>query len=65
MYVCICHAVTESQIHQAVRDGTTKFTELRSKLGVSSECGLCASCAKQCLKEANRGTGSFPLLQGQ
>jgi bacterioferritin-associated ferredoxin len=52
MYVCVCKSVTERQIHQAVRDGARTLKDLRCALGVSSECGQCATCARQCLKEA-------------
>lgn len=52
MYVCVCKAVTERQIHQAARGGAQTLKDLRRDLGVTSECGRCASCAKQCLREA-------------
>ena len=51
MYVCVCKAVTESQVRQAVRDGARSLKDLRRELGVTSECGQCAVCARQCLKE--------------
>ncbi|BDY06572.1 MULTISPECIES: (2Fe-2S)-binding protein [Ferrimonas] len=41
MYVCICHAVTEKQVRQAVDDGATDVKSLKQKLGVGSECGRC------------------------
>lgn len=63
MYICICHAVTESQILQAAREGTTKLKDLRRKLGVSSDCGLCANCAKQCLQDARKGSGNCGPMQ--
>ncbi len=53
MYVCVCQAVTERQIHQAVRDGARTLKDLRRDLGVTSECGRCAGCARQCMKEAH------------
>lgn len=52
MYVCVCNAVTERHIGQAVREGATTLRELRTKLGVASECGRCASCALDCLRSA-------------
>ena len=41
MYVCICHAVTEAQVRQAVSEGATDVKTLKRKLGVGSECGRC------------------------
>lgn len=52
MYICVCQAVTEKQIHAAVRDGARSMKDLRETLGVGVECGACGSCAKQCLREA-------------
>jgi bacterioferritin-associated ferredoxin len=54
MYVCVCRAVTERQIFQAARAGAKSLKDLRHQLGVASECGSCASCAKQCLRDANQ-----------
>lgn len=53
MYVCVCLAVTERQIHQAAQEGATTLKDLRRELGVTSECGRCATCARQCLRDAH------------
>lgn len=55
MYVCLCAAVTDHQIHQAVQRGASKLQDLREDLGIAAECGRCASCARQCLREARAG----------
>ncbi|MCC4115461.1 (2Fe-2S)-binding protein [Aromatoleum toluclasticum] len=52
MYVCICNAVTERHIDEAVSDGVSTLRELRTRLGVAGECGRCASCARDCLRAA-------------
>lgn len=49
MYVCICNAVTERHIEQAVQRGARCMGDLRQTLGVSAECNRCAKCARQCL----------------
>ena len=54
MYFCVCKAVTERQIHQAVKDGARTLNDLRRVLGVASGCGQCAAYARQCLKEARQ-----------
>lgn len=53
MYVCICKVVTDRQIHEAAKAGAQSLQDLRRGLGVASDCGRCASCARQCLKEAH------------
>lgn len=43
MYVCICSAVTDRQISQAVNGGAETLKALRTLLGV---CGGCCKCAR-------------------
>ncbi len=52
MYVCVCMAVTERQIREAASQGARTLKDLRHSLGVASDCGQCASSARQCLREA-------------
>ncbi|BAL26171.1 (2Fe-2S)-binding protein [Azoarcus sp. KH32C] len=52
MYVCVCNAVTERHIGQAVREGASTLRQLRERLGVAGECGRCASCARDCMRSA-------------
>lgn len=54
MYVCVCKAVTDSQIREAAMGGARTLKDLRRDLGVTSDCGRCASCARDCLKEAHQ-----------
>ncbi len=54
MYVCICKNVSDRQIRQAVAHGARRLRDLREMLGVASECGKCASCARDVLREALR-----------
>ncbi len=51
MYICICEQVTDKQIKTAIIEGATSLRDLRSKLGVASQCGQCGRCAKAMLKE--------------
>jgi len=51
MYICICHAVTEQQIRDAVREGAATVGELAARLGVSSGCGCCRPLATEVLEQ--------------
>lgn len=65
MYVCVCKAVTERQIHEAAAGGARTLRDLRRDLGVTRDCGRCATCARDCLKEAHTcqaGNSPAPLL---
>ena len=49
MYVCICNAVTERQIHASVAEGASSLADLQFELGVATCCGCCADTAQQYL----------------
>lgn len=50
MYVCVCQAVTDREIHQAAKNGAKTLRDLRRDLGIGVDCGRCASCARKCLR---------------
>jgi len=60
MYVCVCHAVTERQVRDAIDQGATKLRDLRRELGICSDCGKCGPCAREMLAEA-RVAAAEPL----
>jgi len=47
MYVCICKAVTDAQIKQAIENGACTRRALFNCLGVGSDCGKCNSHIKE------------------
>ncbi len=49
MYVCICNAVTERDIHSAVAEGAASLDDLQERLRVSTCCGSCRDEAEACL----------------
>jgi bacterioferritin-associated ferredoxin len=51
MYVCICKQVTCGQIRAAATEGIDSVRDLRERLGVASQCGKCASCARGILEQ--------------
>lgn len=52
MYVCICNAVTDGEIREAVHGGANTLDALGEQLGVGTCCGRCASCARKVIHEA-------------
>jgi bacterioferritin-associated ferredoxin len=54
MYVCICRAVTEREIRDAVELGADSMHALRDQLGVAAECGKCEPEIRRILKETRR-----------
>jgi bacterioferritin-associated ferredoxin len=51
MYVCICNAVSERRIRQAVASGDTTFEALREDLGVATCCGCCEEEVREILAD--------------
>lgn len=51
MYVCICQAVTEGEVREAVRNGAHSVRALRERLGLAAECGACVSYASGIIQE--------------
>ncbi len=63
MYVCICNAITDTQIRQAAESGVRDLWQLQRKLGVASNCGSCKEQASQILREHRRTSeGVQPTL---
>jgi len=63
MYVCICKGVTDRDIQEAASRGLRTLKDLRRELGVASDCGKCASCAREVLCEARSEATHSPRLQ--
>ena len=52
MYVCVCNAVTDSEIRSAVKLGVRSLADLSATLGVATCCGRCTDCARTVLDES-------------
>lgn len=52
MYICLCHAVTDHAIREAVERGVSTYRELSFATGCGMQCGSCAKTARQLFHEA-------------
>jgi len=59
MFVCVCNAVTENDIRQAVNDGSETIKQLKEKFGVGSQCGGCITLTKQVLNQQLAATANY------
>jgi bacterioferritin-associated ferredoxin len=66
MYICLCNAVTDSEIRRAASAGVRDLWQLQSALGVASGCGSCIEHAESILNEARaaseQGTAGQPVV---
>lgn len=51
MYVCICQAVRDSDVRQAIAAGAEDVEQLEERLGVGAGCGCCREVAQALIDE--------------
>jgi len=51
MYVCVCNAVTDRAIREAVDRGASSLYDVQCRLPVASCCGRCEQTAAQIVDE--------------
>ena len=62
MYICVCNAVTESEIRRCAQFGCN-LRDLRERLGVCNGCGKCKHAVKQILREERSASRESPAMQ--
>ena len=60
MYVCICNAIKDSQVEQALYEGKLSISDLRQHLAFASRCGKCTRTMRDMLKEHLKVTRHRP-----
>ena len=60
MYVCLCNAVTDSDIRDAVDAGVSSFRQLKQTTKCATRCGQCTRMANDVFKEALSDSRSAP-----
>jgi len=67
MYVCICNAVTDSDIRNAVDNGVSTLRQLGQTTGCATTCGCCKEMAaeilQQTLTENRESQFTLPVMQ--
>ena len=58
MYACICKAVTDSQIQQAIDNGAD-YKSLRRDLGVATGCGQCGEFCKKMVRQTRQKLNAY------
>lgn len=52
MYVCLCNALSDLQIGQAVRDGARRPREIYAACGCRARCGACTKTLLGAIRDA-------------
>lgn len=58
MYICVCHAVTETAIRAAVSAGARNIQELGFQTGAGTQCGSCVPQARAIISAKLQERGS-------
>ena len=61
MYVCLCNAVTDSDIRKAVDNGVRNMRQLGKATECSTACGCCKEMAVEILQQALTEAREFPI----
>lgn len=64
MFVCLCKAVTDTQIRDAVDQGHNSLEALKNELQVSTACGACACEVDRIVEKRIAQTLSFSSTSG-
>lgn len=51
MYVCLCKGITDKDVEGAISAGAGSYADVRSQLGVGTQCGQCASYTKTLVRK--------------
>jgi bacterioferritin-associated ferredoxin len=64
MIVCVCRRVSDHDIRRAASEGAVSLECLQFDLGVATQCGRCADCAKRVLCDARAANGhsAIPIV---
>lgn len=62
MYICICKAITDSQIETAIADGINTRKALHQCLGVGSDCGKCNRHVRELINKKSMPNIAIPVM---
>ncbi len=60
MYVCVCKAVNERMLEEAVSRGARDLSDLATEFGLGQDCGRCKETAETFLDRLLQGTEQLP-----
>lgn len=58
MYVCVCNALTDKQVSEALADGARTASAVYRRLGCKAQCGKCVRVIGARLKTGSREDGA-------
>ncbi|MBV2182228.1 MAG: (2Fe-2S)-binding protein [Castellaniella sp.] len=62
MYICVCNAISERHVQDAIAQGAKDLGDLQAQLGIATCCGQCAETATDYLPGGRYATESTPSV---
>lgn len=62
MYVCVCNAVRDTQIREALARGCNDLDGLSAELGVGNGCGTCIEYARAMIEAQQEQSHESPAF---
>lgn len=62
MYICVCKAVTDSQIQTAIDNGMDTRKALHQCLGIGAECGKCNRHVRELVNKNSVPSTEIPVM---
>lgn len=62
MYLCICKAVSDKQIQEAVERGARSVGDVSARFGVGNECGKCLDSIREFIDRCLAAPAPAPAL---
>jgi bacterioferritin-associated ferredoxin len=63
MIVCLCHRISDRDIHRAVREGVQDFEMLQDDTCIARNCGCCEESAREVFDEACAATRPIHIVR--
>ena len=64
MFICICHALTDSDVNEASAKGARREEDVFSQFGVEPRCRRCVPCIRGLLSRSDELVALHPIEDG-
>jgi bacterioferritin-associated ferredoxin len=65
MYICICNALNERQVHGALQNGARTAGQVYAGLGCAPRCGKCVPTVREMVRALIPGPGRTELVPAE
>ena len=63
MYVCICNAIADGSVKEAIADGNHSVASVYAACGVAPQCGTCGELIQEMIDAHRTAAFASPVVQ--